>query len=111
MGLLIYVCKYFFNLIYIVLAIAANKRDLYENEEVEQNEGKKLAKELGAIFQETSAKDSTGIDDLFLKIGNKIIDPNCNENEISIIKEIEHTKQGSISIKRNEAKKEKKGCC
>ena len=39
---------------------------MYENEEVDDDEGKKLAKELGAIFQGTSAKESTGVEDLFL---------------------------------------------
>ena len=34
---------------------------MYEHEEVEENEGKDLAKSLGAIFQKTSAKESTGV--------------------------------------------------
>ena len=55
------------------MALAANKNDMYEHEEVEESEGKNLAKELGAIFQKTSAKESTGIEDLFIKIGKKFI--------------------------------------
>ena len=47
------------------MALAGNKNDMYEHEEVEENEGKELAKELGAIFQKTSAKESTGVEDLF----------------------------------------------
>ena len=34
-----------------MLAIAANKDDMYENEEVDENEAKNLASELNAIFQ------------------------------------------------------------
>ena len=55
------------------MALAGNKNDMYEHEEVEENEGKDLAKELGAIFQKTSAKESTGVEDLFVKIGKKFI--------------------------------------
>ena len=55
----------------IVIALAANKDDLYEDEKVDEEEGKKLAKELGAIFQKTSAKEARGIDSLFEKIGKK----------------------------------------
>jgi hypothetical protein len=69
------------------LAIAGNKNDMYEHEEVEESEGKELAKEIGAIFQRTSAKESTGVDDLFIKLGKKFINPtasggsNVNKNE------------------------------
>ncbi len=60
------------------MALAGNKNDMYENEEVEESEGKKLAQELGAIFQKTSAKNSTGVEDLFIKKGKKFIKPNLS---------------------------------
>jgi GTPase SAR1 family protein len=63
-----------------VLAIAANKDDMYENEEVDENEAKNLASELNAIFQKTSAKESHGIEDLFKKIGEKILNPKGGNN-------------------------------
>ena len=49
---------------------------MYEHEEITEEQGKQLAKELGAIFQKTSAKESTGVEDLFVKIGKKFINPN-----------------------------------
>ena len=64
--------------IYIVLALAGNKNDMYEHEEVEETEGAELGKELGAIFQKTSAKEATGVDDLFIKIGKKFLNPADN---------------------------------
>ena len=54
MLLLMLVSYYLFkknNFLNIVLALAANKNDMYEQEQVEENEGKDLAKQLGAIFQ------------------------------------------------------------
>jgi hypothetical protein len=48
---------------FIVIAVAANKSDLYEyNDLVPEEDGKAFAKEIGAIFIETSAKSSSGID-------------------------------------------------
>ena len=52
---------------------------MYEQEEVEENEGKDLAKQLGAIFQKTSAKESTGVEDLFVKIGKRFLNPKGDE--------------------------------
>ena len=58
---------------------------MIENSEVEEKEGKEWADELGAIFQKTSAKDSTGIEELFNKIGEKLIElSNKSDNNIDI---------------------------
>ena len=85
---------------------------MYEHEEIEEEEGKKLAKELGAVFQKTSAKESTGIDDLFVKIGKKFINPN-KEDSSNLTKE--ERKQQGEKLKRekirNEKDANKKGCC
>ena len=93
------------------MALAGNKNDMYEHEEIEEEEGKKLAKELGAIFQKTSAKESTGIDDLFVKIGKKFINPN-KEDSSNLTKE--ERKQQGEKLKRERIKNEKgakKPCC
>jgi len=62
----------------IIIAIAANKSDLYENEEVNEEEARKFAHEIGAIFFVTSALNSSGIDQLFIAIGCKFVDKNYN---------------------------------
>ena len=62
-----------------MLAIAGNKDDMYENEDVDENEAKQLANELNAIFQKTSAKESNGIEDLFTKIGKKFLNPTSDD--------------------------------
>ena len=59
----------------IIIAIAANKSDLYEERQVEDEEGKEYAKNIGAFFASTSAKDNSGIISLFEKIAMKILDP------------------------------------
>ena len=52
----------------LVIAIAANKADLIEHENVELSVAQKYSSEIDAIFKQTSAKDNIGIDDVFLKI-------------------------------------------
>jgi len=49
---------------------------MYENEEVDDNEAKNLAKELNAIFLRASAKSSINIEELFIKIGKKFLNKN-----------------------------------
>ena len=50
---------------------------MYQYEEVTNDEGLALAKELNSIYQRTSAKENTGggIDELFKSIGKKFLDP------------------------------------
>ncbi len=68
----------------VILGLAGNKCDLYENEVITEEEGKELAKEMGAIFKLTSSKEKVGINELFQDIGYKLlgsIDPNNDENQ------------------------------
>jgi hypothetical protein len=46
----------------IVLVLAANKSDLYQYEDVPELTGKNFAKEINALFIQTSAKSAAGID-------------------------------------------------
>jgi small GTP-binding protein len=64
----------------VIFAIAGNKCDLYEKEEVEKTEGEKFAKEIGAIFHETSALSSNGINELFTEIAMKFASPNVSSD-------------------------------
>ena len=96
------------------MALAGNKNDMYEHEEVEENEGKDLAKELRAIFQKTSAKESTGVEDLFLKIGKKFINPNSTDTPSSgSSRKVENQQKGQKLKSDTAVKREggKKGCC
>ena len=114
-----------------ILALVANKSDLYKDEEVNINEARKYADEIHAIFQSTSALSNTGIDKLFFNLGNKILNPNFDyktskEEEISENKN--HDKNNNKDKKKekndnknndqkitltndNKDKNEKKKCC
>ena len=58
-----------------MIAIVANKNDLYDSAQVSEEEAKEFAKSVGAIFQSTSAKSDSGITTLFDNIGQKYFNP------------------------------------
>ena len=92
--------------------MVGNKSDLYEHQEVTDEEGIELAKQLKAIYQRTSAKEeSGGIDELFKNIGKKVLDPNA---EINTYLTKEERKMKGEKLLREQIKNEKKkkgGCC
>ena len=73
----IQISLFLFNLFFIILVIvlAGNKSDLYEQEVVNEREARKYAKEIGATFKLTSAFTGAGINEMFRTIGCKILDP------------------------------------
>ena len=87
----------------VILGVAANKMDLYENQMISKQEGEKYAKDIGALFIETSAKhDPKG----FISFINQLIEKYIDNNE-NIIKD--NTKK-RLSINKHK-KKKKKICC
>ena len=55
----------------LVIGLAANKADLYDDEQVSETEGRDFAKEINAIFKYTSSKNDSGLNELFESIANK----------------------------------------
>ena len=106
-----------------IFFVVGNKSDLYENEQVSDEEGKKFAKEINAIFKLTSALSNTGIDRLFETIGKKILNPNFNEDDINDLSNSIpgkqnvniNKKQGRDTVKLNNQNvnnsDKKKKCC
>lgn len=87
----------------IVLAVAANKSDLIDSEQVDEKIGRAFAKEIGAIFKSTSAKNQKGIEELFKDIGNKYLDPNfeCSEEALEEEKRLKAIRKQSVKIKKD----------
>ena len=98
------------------MAVAGNKNDMYEYEEVPESEAKSFAKEIGAIFQTTSAKVASGVDELFKMIGEQFLHPK-NTGSSSQGEEEAKEKQRQDKVKLDNKKsgdgdeKKKKGCC
>ena len=89
----------------VILGVSANKSDLVDYEEVDENEARNFAKEIGAVFKPTSAKSNAGIDELFNELGQKYVEY-----------KIKSGKQGSLSINEGKKKLKRNGdntdtCC
>ena len=80
------------------------------NEEVTDNEGKSLAKEINAIYMRTSAKLNSSIDEMFNSIGKKFLNPN---SEITSNLTKEEMIQQTEKLRRDQIKNNtrKKNCC
>ena len=95
----------------IILGVAGNKCDMYDKEEVNENEAKQFAEKIGAFFGITSAKNNTGINDLFMNAANKFVDPNYKINSEES-KDKTESREGTVKLDNRDLNKEKKrGCC
>ena len=113
-----------------ILAVVANKIDLYLEQKVSNDDGKAFAEEIGAIFQTTSALSDSGITQLFDYIGKTYLIPGFNykegdqkaQEEFLKKQEEENNKKKPKSKKENKGvkldakkaddkKKQKNGCC
>ena len=97
----------------IIIAIAANKCDLFEREVVDEKEARDYAKNIGAIFSSTSAKNTVGINDLFIEISKKYSGADSatiiEENEE--IQEFKKIRKESIFLTKKSQRTKKKGFC
>ena len=84
-----------------ILAIVANKNDLYEKQKVQDEEGISFAKEIDAIFQSTSAKSDSGISTLFNNVGLKYLKTNFD------FYKVEDEKKSEYEQKKNEIEQKK----
>ena len=95
----------------IIIALAANKCDLYEQRQVSDEEGEEFAESLGALFASTSAKNDSGITKLFEDIASRILDPDFNFRANEQKKNNQKgNENGRIKIDPKTTKKKKK-CC
>ena len=107
----------------IILIIVANKSDLYEKEAIDENEVRNYANELNANFIVSSALNRSGIEDIFVAVGNNYFEKKYNKNNNSldfsenknVINDINQSHDSKkIKLKLDDVKKQvvkKKNCC
>ena len=109
----------------IVKALVANKYDLFDKEEVDEGEARKLAEENDTLFFLTSAKSSIGVKELFIGLVMKIMKWNGNvkliesDNDNDFSSSVE--KNGNYNLRKDtvllnqtnsqQKNRKKKGCC
>ena len=102
----------------IVIGIAGNKSDRYDDEEVPEQEAREFAESIGAVFSLTSTQNNSGIDELFKDMGKKYLCPNSSTIE-SDIQKPEQKEESNQNIKfgeknvdkKNDGQKKKKNPC
>ena len=87
------------------MGVAANKFDLFEKQQVTENEGKEWAAQIGAAFFSTSAKNKVGIEPLFKEIGERIYD--LNNQSVTF----DETVLQKTKIYYESDKRKRKSCC
>lgn len=104
----------------VILGLAGNKIDLYNQEEVSEDEARKFAESNHMIYYGTSALSGVGINDLFNDIGKKYLKKILNKK--NYIKQENNNNKNNNSKNKNDSKsvklqkmgknkKKKKGCC
>jgi len=92
----------------IVTAVAGNKSDLYEKEEVSEQEARDFAKSIGAIFCLTSAQNNSGINELFRDLSKKYLHPDSDVNSPGEQKQVEnHNEEQKPTQNQNQEQKKK----
>ena len=105
----------------VLIGIAGNKSDLYDIEDVSEQEAREFAKSIGAIFCLTSAERNSGIDELVKNLAKKYLEldsskdeQNGKKSEPKEIKQEARTETNTIKIneknfvEKNKEQKKKK---
>ena len=89
-----------------IIGIAANKSDLYANEEVNEQEARDYAQSVGALFQLCSAFNNEGIHDLVDELIDQFLLSFNNQNSSN-----EKNCNNTITLDKNKQVKKNKKCC
>ena len=87
----------------IIMGIAGNKSDLYDEEAVPEQEAREFAKSIGAIYALTSAQNNSGIKELFQTLARKFLLPEYDIN--STTEQNPNQEQNNSTQKPNQEEK------
>ncbi|KAL3796676.1 hypothetical protein HJC23_009976 [Cyclotella cryptica] len=84
----------------LMLVICGNKSDLGECRRVDRGVGEAYAREMGAVYVETSAKDGQGVEDMFSGVAMRIP---------PLLGQESYLEEDMLDLRKNTRKNE--GCC
>jgi Ras-related protein Rab-22 len=87
----------------IAIAIAGNKADLEEQREVDRNVAAQYAADIGAIYLETSAKEDTNVQDIFIKLSGRLPAQQAMDSNV--------VRASTSNVRTNKQPANKSGCC
>ena len=93
----------------IIFGVAGNKNDLFEEEDVDENEAKEYCDSIKACFKLTSAKSNQSIDDIFQMLAENFVKsdfmneliPKYVTNEVIKSDTLKLTKNDSLKINKD----------
>jgi small GTP-binding protein len=92
---------------HVVLAVVGNKSDMFLKEAVKEDEARRWANEIGAIYGLVSAKTGDCISLLFESVVRKYFSPDY----IAKINNERKSKPQTVTLSKNNEKKERGNCC
>jgi small GTP-binding protein len=87
----------------IAIAIAGNKADLEDSREVERSVAQNYANDINAIYLETSAKEDTNVQDIFVKLSARLPAPQAGDPNV--------VRASNNNIRAGNKPAAKGGCC
>ncbi len=91
----------------VLKVLVGNKKDLINKRQVSEDVAKEFASKYGMIYIETSAKDSSNVDDLFVNTTKTFISSVSNLSK----KNKGELMGGGISLPNTKPEVKKDGCC
>ena len=98
-----------------IIFVLGNKSDLYEREAINEEDARKYAEDIKALYKLVSAQTGEGIEDIFKMIGEKLLTPEFLEKikEESNNNNINNRRNSikNITVEDNKVLKKKRKCC
>ncbi len=91
----------------MIFAIVGNKIDLFQNEQIPEDEAREYAKSMNAGFHLVSCKQKVGINDLFEDCVKRYLE----SNKLTKGNNNDEKNNKRIFLDKTQTKKEKKQCC
>ena len=104
----------------VIIVVIGNKSDLYEHEQVDENEVKEFCNSINVLYKQTSAQTGEGVNELFEAIGLKILESEEVKNtyrekirskSVKIKTDWENNFSNDANTNTENTNKNKKKCC
>ena len=98
-----------------IIFVLGNKSDLYEREALNEEDARKYAEDINALYKLVSAQNGEGIEDIFKMIGGKLLTPEflnrIKEDSNNNIINNHRNSIKNITVEDNKVLKKKRKCC
>ena len=98
-----------------IIFVLGNKSDLYEREAINEEDARKYAEDINALYKLVSAQNGEGIEDIFKMIGGKLLTPEflnrIKEDSNNNIINNHRNSIKNITVEDSKVLRKKRKCC